>query len=152
MRNLCILNLKYIRATLLSKVMEWLPIKKYEKEIFNFHWPIHELLYATERVKIIWHVLWQLGKIIGMAKEFAFRQLPIKFLHEFLYIWRETRTILSDSNVAYYHTLIHSYVMMVLTHIYVHILDVNSQTKYEIYISIETLQIVSSMCSLHMFM
>ena len=32
------------------------------------------------------------------------------------------------------------------------ILEVNSQTKYEFYISIDTLQIVSSMCSLQMCM
>ncbi len=33
-----------------------------------------------------------------------------------------------------------------------YILEVNSQTKYEFYIFIETLQIVSSMCSLQMSM
>ncbi len=34
--------------------------------------------------------------------------------------------------------------------IYIYFWEVNSQTKYEFYIFIETLQIVSSMCSLQM--
>ena len=44
-------------------------------------------------------------------------------------------------------------VIIVIFHIYLYVLEVNSQTKYEFYIFIETfIQIVSSMCSLQMFM
>ncbi len=43
-------------------------------------------------------------------------------------------------------------VCMYNVHIYDNILEVNSQTKYELYIFIETLQIVLSMCSLQMSM
>jgi hypothetical protein len=44
------------------------------------------------------------------------------------------------------------YNQLSLYNIYIYILEVNSQTKYEFYIFIETLQIVSSMCSLQMSM